>query len=466
MRKRFHLAIMMLLVVSVFLSACAGTANNGGANVSEAGGAGANSENTENSGNSNSGNNGANGEEVVLNIPHYKTGQNVGAKFFMPLVERYNEMYAGQYRIVVEEVPQDDYAEKIKLLYQQKKLPALIEGGDKEFLENVVVAQGMFYDLKPWIDSKPAIKDILLDESVAYNTKDGKIFTLPLAVIRPIGIYYNKEMFEQAGIRKSLGQMSVDEFMQALDDLKAAGFTPLSLMTGENAWTTMLLASALMANEPGGAEILQSQERVYDYTAEPWVNTFAKIQVLLQDYTTDNAIGAAYADAANNFMNERTATIANGTWMIGDFSDTTKAVEGFDAKVGASLYPGGVAIATMNDYTWWIPSGLSEAETEAALAFLELMYSPEELETYMIMEGGNAPKLDTSADFESQLHPILAEFNQSVSGDLKLTVQSFENIWPQQIPNEFGKYLPKLADGSMTPEAFAEELTRQAAQFK
>ncbi len=32
----------------------------------------------------------------------------------MPLVERYNEMYAGQYRIVVEEVPQDDYAEKIK----------------------------------------------------------------------------------------------------------------------------------------------------------------------------------------------------------------------------------------------------------------------------------------------------------------------------------------------------------------
>ncbi len=50
----------------------------------------------------------------------------------------------------------------------------------------------------------------------------------------------------------------------------------------------------------------------------------------------------------------------------------------------------------------------------------------------MIMEGGNAPKLDTSAGFESQLHPILAEFNQSVSGDLKLTVQSFENIWPQQ----------------------------------
>ncbi len=81
MRKRFHLAIMMLLVVSVFLSACAGTANNGGANVSEAGGAGANSENTENSGNSNSGNNGANGEEVVLNIPHYKTGQNVERNF-------------------------------------------------------------------------------------------------------------------------------------------------------------------------------------------------------------------------------------------------------------------------------------------------------------------------------------------------------------------------------------------------
>lgn len=448
MKKRVYVWFTLTLVFAMVLTACGGGAKD--------------AQNSPGSGSSG----GGGGKEVVLNIPHYKAGQNVGAKYFLPLVERFNKAHEGRYKIVIEEVPQDGYQEKIKLLYQQNKLPALIETGDKEFLENVVIKNGKFHDLKPWIDSKPELKSVLLEESIDYNTKDGKIFSLPLAVIRPIGIYYNKEMFEKAGITKSIGEMSTDEFVQALDALKSSGTTPLTLMTGENAWTTMLLATAFMANEPGGKEILNSREWVYDYTGEPWVNTFAKLQTFLKEYTTDNAIGAAYADAANNFMNERTATIANGTWMIGDFSDTTKAVEGLEKKVGASLYPGGAGIATTNAYHWWIPSGLPEEQTEAALAFLEFMYSPEELETYMVMEGGNAPNLKTSAEFEGKLHPILAEFNQSVSKDLKMTVQSFETIWPPQIPNEFGKYLPMLADGSLTPEAFAQELTKKAEQFK
>lgn len=449
--KQMYKSFILAVVFALVLTACGGAANNG------------NSGNNADGGSSSSG-----GEEVILNIPNYKTGQNVGAKYFLGLVERFNEAYDGQYEIVVEEVPQDSYAEKIKLLYQQNQLPPLIDSmSDKDFIEDVVIAEGKFYDLKPWLDSKPELKSRLIEESIEYvTTEDGKIPTMPMAVIRPIGIFYNKDHFEQAGITQAIGQMSVEEFFQALDQLKEAGITPLALMTGENAWTTMLIGTAILANEPGGAEILNSEEKVYDYTSEPWINTFAKLQTLLREYTTDNAIGAAYADAANNFMNERTAMIANGTWMIGDFSDTTKAVEGFEQKVGASLYPGGVAIASAKDYLWWIPEGLPEDQLQGALAFLEFMHSPEELERYMIAEGGNAPNVETSDEFESQLDPILAEFNQSVNNDLKTMVQSFETIWPSAIPNEFGKYLPLLVDGSLTPEQFAQELTNKAQQFK
>ncbi len=35
---------------------------------------------------------------VEVTIPSYKTGENVGAVFFEPQVERFNEKYAGQYR--------------------------------------------------------------------------------------------------------------------------------------------------------------------------------------------------------------------------------------------------------------------------------------------------------------------------------------------------------------------------------
>jgi len=64
--------------------------------------------------------------EIVITIPHYKAGQNVGGKFFLPQVARFNEKYKVIYKLVIEEIPQDSYMGKIKQLAQQNKLPALI----------------------------------------------------------------------------------------------------------------------------------------------------------------------------------------------------------------------------------------------------------------------------------------------------------------------------------------------------
>jgi raffinose/stachyose/melibiose transport system substrate-binding protein len=465
--KRILKALLLLMCSLVLvLAACSNDKGTNSNNSSTS--TGGSSSNTSNNSNTSNAGSGDAKQEVVLNIPHYKSGENVGAKFFLPQVERFNQKYAGQYKIVIEEIPQDDYMQKIKLLAQQNKLPALIEGGDKVFMEEVIIANNLFYDLKPWLDSKPEIKNLMMEASIDYNTTaDGKIVSMPLIVQRPIGLYYNKEMFAAAGITKPISQMTFDEFDVALEALKQAGYTPLALMTGENAWTTMLLTSALLANEPGGAEILNSKDYVYDYTDPMWIRTFERLQKWFQNYTTDNAIGAVYADAANNFLSERTALIFNGTWMIGDFSDTSKTSEGFKDKVGTSIYPGGAAISSSAGYTWWIPSNLKQEEIDAALAFLEFINSPEELEAYMLAEGGNVPKLDTTPEFEAQLDPILAELNSSLQNDLKITVQSLEQIWPPQIANpEFGKYLPLLADGTITPQKFAEELTNMAQQFK
>ena len=44
---------------------------------------------------------------VEVTIPSYKTGENAGAAFFVPQVERFNEKYAGKYKINLESVPQD-----------------------------------------------------------------------------------------------------------------------------------------------------------------------------------------------------------------------------------------------------------------------------------------------------------------------------------------------------------------------
>ena len=60
-------------------------------------------------------------EIVELVIPSYKTGQNVGAKFFKPQVERFNEKYAGIYKITLESVPEASFKDRLKQLAQQEQ---------------------------------------------------------------------------------------------------------------------------------------------------------------------------------------------------------------------------------------------------------------------------------------------------------------------------------------------------------
>ena len=70
---------------------------------------------------------------VEVTITSFKTGENVGAIYFEPQVERYNETYAGKYKINLESVPQDSiFNDRIKQLAQQNKLPNQLSGGQQQ----------------------------------------------------------------------------------------------------------------------------------------------------------------------------------------------------------------------------------------------------------------------------------------------------------------------------------------------
>jgi raffinose/stachyose/melibiose transport system substrate-binding protein len=401
-------------------------------------------------------------EVVELHIPHYKAGQNVGGKFFLPQVDRFNKKYEGKYKVIIEELPQDSYFEKIKQLAIQDKLPPLIEGADKDWFEKVIISNNKYYDLSDWLDSKPEIKSALIEDALEYNTKDGKVVSMPLIVTRPIGLYYNSTMMNPS---KRIGEMTLEEFEGELGENK------LAFMTAENAWTTSLFLTSLVAAEEGGVEILKkgAEERVTDFTSDAWVNAFTKLQKFLQEHASSNTLGAAYADAANSFMSKKSAVICNGPWMVGDFAEeaSDKWSNDFNGdQVKGDIYPGNIAVANVNGYGWWIPSGLPEDVTEGALAFLEFINSPEELEAYMLAEGGTAPNLTTSEDFNTKLkeNRILSELSTAVNKDTKL-VPGCTDIMPSSIAEqEFPKLLPKLIDGSLTPEQFAKELTEKAKE--
>lgn len=91
------------------------------------------------------------------------------------------------------------------------------------------------------------------------------------------------------------------------------------------------------------------ETKITDFNQPCFINAVAKLQNLLQNNAASNSVGAAYADAANAFMSEQAAIIANGPWMSSDFesSNSDKWSNGFDgAKVRASLFPGDSGLPT------------------------------------------------------------------------------------------------------------------------
>ncbi len=402
---------------------------------------------------------------VEIVVPHYKTGENVGAVFFLPQVERFNTLYEGKYHITIEELTQDMYADKIKQLGQQNKLPALIEGGETEWIKNVVMPNGLFSDLSDLVAANPDMAALMIDSNVKYNTYDGKLFSIALPVVRPMGMYYNGDMLDLGG--KTVNELDWDAFTALLGDNKIA------FMTGENAWTTMLVFSSLVAVEEGGAELLSSHtiDKIYDFNDPIIVSAVTKLQSLLQNYASSNTVGAVYADAANAFMSKNAAVIANGSWMVGDFAagNNDKWSNGFDgATVHGAVLPGNVALANTDGFGWWIPATATAEERACAAAFIEFMMTPAELEAYMLAEGGVAPNMTVSAEYEASAaaNPLLYEYVNAVNADT-IIVPSFGDCIPSSIGDtEFGNLLPNLINGSMTPEQFCQELTLAAEETR
>ena len=315
MKKRLTALALAALMTAGCLSGCGG----GGETTDE----GASTEST--------------GEEIVINYPTFQCGVNTASPVVDQLIEEFNAEYAGKYRIQKEDVPGDaNYVDKIKVQLGTGDLPPVVYGGGYNLLD-LALAKDVVVDLTSYVEADPEWKALYSDVALTTNSRDGKIYASS-SEGSLIGYFYNKELFEKAGIAEPA--KTWDEFWEQCDKLKAAGITPLALDTADSAWVTSLWAGAMIATSGDEGYEFMKQMNPIDYNNQPTIDAFTNVQKMLQEYTTLDAIGGKYEHAANNFLSGQAAMIANGPWMIGDFSDETKTTADFADKVGVAIFPG------------------------------------------------------------------------------------------------------------------------------
>lgn len=457
MKKKRIAALGMAAIMSLSLFAGCGSKTEDASNKEPAGTTPESTESKE-AGTSDEGTSG----EVVVTMPTYRSGEDAGAVFFLPQVERFNEKYKGKYKIVIEESPSNTHTERIKQLALQDELPAIFQCADSKWVEDYLVANNKLQNLSEFIESKPEVKDLLVKDSLDFCTKeDGGIYAMPMSVMKPTGIYYNSSLFSP---EKPLTEMTWEEFSTALGDSKIA------YQTAEGGWTINLILTAIIGSIDGGAELLQKgvqEDKLVDFNDPIFVEAFTILQDSFLKNGSENAIGAVYADAANTFYANMTAVLPDGSWIIDKINDPTDWANGFDgANVVGDYYPGNVAIANPCVYDWMVPVGLPQEELDLAYAFLEFINTPEEIEAFILAEGGSSPNLTYSDAFKTELekNKLLNDFSTKVN-DKTVYVPYFNNAIAESLfLGDFTNLMTELYNGKSTPEEFCEKLTAAAQQ--
>lgn len=400
------------------------------------------------------------GGVIVINYPTFQTGVNTAAPVIDQLIREFNETYAGKYEIRKEDVPGDqNYVDKIKLQLGTNDLPPVVYGGGYNLLD-LALAKDLVVDLTDYVEADPEWKALYTGIALETNSRNGRIYASSSEGAL-VGYFYNKELFAKAGIAGPA--KTWEEFFQQCDTLKAAGITPLSMDTGDSAWVTQLWYGAMVAtNGEAGLTFMQTMNPG-NYGTPEMIAAITNVQKMLKEYTTLDAVGGAYEEAANNFLSGETAMIANGPWMLSDFADLTKTTADFEAKVGVAIYPGGfVYDAPIQGY--FVTKQGDPALEEAAVAMVKFFTSAHAQEVALELQGMNpaSPSVKVT-DVARKNFPLLAEFFEVAAGATVRTDNLQATMYPNLLDVQSAE-LPRLAQGDITPEQYCALLTEAAAK--
>jgi sn-glycerol 3-phosphate transport system substrate-binding protein len=339
------------------------------------------------------------GEAIQLNFWH-AMGGNLG-ELVDELVARFND---SQDEIVVTATFQGSYDDTYNAL-----LAAFETGGEPNIIQNFDLASQTMIDtgrlVPAWQLAQedgysldivvPAVRDYYSDENgmvgLAFNS------STPL-------LYYNVEMFEEAGVEMPEGSMTFSEFKALCDELLAAEVAPYCFTHGQVGWYfEQMLANSggLYFNENNGrtgrpTEVVFNQGQgveVFDFLTS----------VILEDYAP-NVGNNTWTETDSTFLTEQAAIQIDSTSDVSlienaEFEVGTAYIPHSDSSERNGVIIGGAAL-------WLIDSG-DAAINDAAWQFMKFMAEPEQQVTWHT--GSGYFPVRTDLDDNEELQAFWAE---------------------------------------------------------
>ena len=296
------------------------------------------------------------------------------------IVEAFNKANTGKYKVEFVAADTESHTKNMKLAASDGTLPQIfwVEGSQvTDFNE-----AGVLLDLKDFLSQNADVKKALNGAEKAFQDDKGVQYGLPYQS-NVQGIFYNKEVFDKAGVSYPTDDTTYDEFLDMVSKLKASGVTPLSIGSKNSSfamWEFNIWLSRFGWSE-NIAAITDGKKKFSDSAV---TKAFEKIEELAKAGAfPENMSTIDYFDAKQQFDEGKAAMFGSGQWDCAEFDKNIGDAIGFwwGPRFTDSSYEQNVDMKVPSAPIAVPATVADNAEVkEATYAFLKFYYSKDAAE--------------------------------------------------------------------------------------
>ncbi|MDR2192420.1 MAG: extracellular solute-binding protein [Endomicrobium sp.] len=351
--------------------------------------------------------------------------------------------------------PTDVYKSKISAAATANLLPDVFNPiSDKKEVASYINA-GYIADLSEDME-KDGWKDIFFAKALTQNTfepgnewnvKPG-IYAVPLDV-NSLMIYYNKDLFTQAGLDPENPPKTWSEFIEAGKKLRAANIQPFVSGFGEG-WLIGAFAQSYQWNLFGKEGVLETIEGKIPYTDKRWIKIFKLFEEMKNaKLFASGVVTMVNKDAERSFATGKAAMAFNGSWGVNVYLSMNPTLN-YSVMAPPSLPEAQFPMLMFGGEGSSLFINEKSPNKQKAIDFLKwLTQGPQQ--TFLAQATLNIPSNKTVAD---DLSPVLKIFSENIAN----TFESLPKIESWQVNNFININLQSVIIGERTPEEAAKEV--------
>ena len=241
------------------------------------------------------------------------------------IVQAFNEKYDGKYKVEFEASDKESHSKNMKLEASDGTLPQIFWLDASEAPE--YSDSGVLMDLSDFLSENSDIQTALGGMENAFQDDNGQ-YGLPYQC-NVQGIFYNKDLFDKAGIEYPTNDTTYEEFIEMIKKLKESGVTPLSIGSKNSAYAMWEFNETLARY--GWAEnidsILSGEKK---FNNEDLNACFEKLKGIADAGAfPKNMATIEYFDAKQLFNEGKAAMFGTGQWDCAEFDENIGEKVGF-----------------------------------------------------------------------------------------------------------------------------------------